>query len=680
MTTKIVTKNGVKYIEIDGKIVDTLSMKSFRPTKNNVSDFYKAGVRIFHVYCSGLTSALKVPYSLYGETWFGDKDYRFENLDRQIEMFKENAPDGYVFINVHLDSRQWWHDQNPGRSKSFTHLSQIAADEKWRRDTADYLKALISHVEEKYDDYVIGYFLLGGHTTEWFSDHDYEETHPIKLEAFRKYMNDEKAYIPLKIELEKPENQIFLDPEKDRTVIDYRIFHNKLIADTVLYYAAAAQEVLNHKKVVGLFFGYILELLHERLWNAGHIDIDRIYRSKDIDLIATPSSYQFREYNDASAYMLLSDTLELNDKMYFCSFDHMTFKVPHLTNEPRRICGEDKAMEAMSAMAIYRKDLLTTVEQTRDAIHREFMQRIQKRTGMWWFDMLEGWFYDDGIMEEITKVVDTSKDFVGFERKSASEIAVIISCESMYYVNKCSKMNTELICNQRDALARMGAPYDIYSMNDIDRIDPDQYKLYIFLDAYYMTDEQREYINKTIKNGGRNVMFVGGADYVNDEGFSLDRVCDMTGFDVEIMEKDEKSINAYNTTFGYADAKTPTLYVNDKDAEILGRYTYSRLAGLVKKNFENYTMYFSGIGNFSASVLREIARQSGVHIYTENDIPVFVNSKFFGVYNTRSEFSEIDLGFDGEFEEIFTGKVYKTQNGKITLPTGEYPAQMIVVK
>jgi len=134
--TRIVKENGVNQLFVDGKILDSVAFKSFRPTLNNVGDFYKAGVRIFHLYCSGLPSGLKMPYSLYGETWFGDGDYRFENLDRQMEMFLTAAPDAYFFINLHVDVRPWWLEQNPGNVNSFTHLSQIAGNEKWRRDTA----------------------------------------------------------------------------------------------------------------------------------------------------------------------------------------------------------------------------------------------------------------------------------------------------------------------------------------------------------------------------------------------------------------------------------------------------------------------------------------------------------------------------------------------------------------
>ena len=675
MKTKIVNHNGALSLEIGGKVVDSLSMKSFRPTKNNVKDFYDAGVRLFHVYCSGLATAVGLPYSVYGETWFGDKNYCFDNLDRQIEFFKETAPDAYVFINVHLDTRNWYLEENPGAASSFTHLSQIAADEKWRKDTADYLKALIAHVEEKYDDFVCGYFLLGGYTTEWFSEFDFEETHPVKEKAFRKYLHDESASIPTKEQLEKPANQIFLDPEKDALVISYRKFHNELITDTVLYFAAAAQEVLDHKKVVGCFFGYILELSGERLWNAGHLDMDRIYRSPDFDLLATPSSYLFRAYDDTGAYMLLSDTLELNGKMYFNSFDHITYTLPDLPSNPRRLSKDDDAL----AILKMRKDMLPSRKHAIDAIHREFMLRAAKRTGLWWFDMLEGWFYDDKLMEMIGELVEKSKKLLPIPKKSNSEVAVFVSSESLYYANKCSRINSELIVRQRGALARMGCPYDIYSLNDVDRIDPNAYKLYIFLDAYFLTESQRAFINGKLKANGRTLFFVNACDYIDDTEISKERFEDMLGMRVERLEKDENTINAYDSRYGFTAPKTPTWFVSDAGAEILGRYSISRKCGLARKSFGDHTVYFSGVGNVSHEVLRRIARDCGIHIYTENGVAVYINSALVGVYNTANEFTEVNLGIDGEFEEFFSGKLYRTQNGKVTLPTGENPAQMLIV-
>ncbi len=679
MRTQIIKKNGTPYITVNGEIIDTLAFKSFRPTANNVSDFYKAGVRIFHVFVSGLISALSVPYSQYGETWFGDGDYRFESLDRQIKLFADNAPDAYVFINVHLDSRQWWLDQNPGRANSFTHLSQVAADEKWRKDTAEYLKALIRHVEEYHDDRVLGYFLLGGFTTEWFSEKDYEASHPIKLEAYRKYRNDPETVIPDLEMLEQPGEKVFLDPVRDGKLIDYRRFHSDLIADTVLYFCHAAQEELQHKKLVGVFFGYIMELKGKSMWNRGHLANDKVYRNPDVDLIATPSSYQFRGYDDASALMVLSDSLELNGKMYFDSFDHMTCTVPHLKDNPRRISGENDAAEAMGRLSIYRKDLLDTREKTIHGIRREFMQRMARRCGMWWFDMLEGWYYDDTLMEEVKRIAASSAKLLGKPRRSASQIAVFVSCESLYYVNKMSNLNTELICNQRNELARMGAPYDLYSLNDIDRVDPEQYKLYVFLDALYLTEEQRAYINKTLKSSGKSLLFIGACDYAGDDDLSLERVSKMAEMKIGILDNDEIAVNAMKSSYGYEESKAPTMYVQDEEAEKLGTFAISGQCALAKKSLPECTVYYSALGNLSSNVLREIARESGVHIYAEDGVATYVNSGFVGVYNTKDAVTVVTLPKDCTCSELFSGKTYTTYNRQIQLPTGESPAQMLVL-
>lgn len=677
MRTSIIKHNSVNYIAIDGKPMDTLAFKSFRPTKNNVGDFNKAGVKIFHVYCSGLPSKLEMPYSLFGETWFGDKNYDFANLDKQIDFFKESAPDGYVFINVHLDVRPWWLQQNEGRPNSFTHLSQIAGDEKWKKDTADYLKALIEHTEAKYDDFVLGYFLLGGTTTEWFSDFDYEASHPIKLAAYRNYMDDQSIEIPTKEELEKPENQIFLDPIKDKAVIDYRKFHHNLIADLVLYYAHSAQEVLNHKKLVGLFFGYILELAGPRIWDAGHLEGDKVYDSPDIDLIATPSSYMFRDFDDAGAYMLLSDSIERRNMMYFASFDHKTFKFYDLLTDKRRLCNDEMTVVALHRLTESRSDFLETREKTIEAMRREFMLRMYKRTGMWWFDMLEGWYYDDGLMEEVAKLTKLSEKLTKETMQSNSEVAVFVSNESLYYVNKCSRINTLTICRQREGLARMGAPYDIFSLNDIDKVNKDKYKVCIFTNAYYLTDEQREYINTEIKKDGRTLVFLGGCDCVSDEGFSLAKMEEMCGFKLSEIDTEETKINAFDGSFGYDKVKNPIFYINE-EIEFLGRYSKSRKGGLARKDFGDYKTVFSGIGNLTGTVLREILREAGVFIYAENDVSIYVNSRLIGVYNSKNEYTEIRVKEDGEYTEIFSGKKVNSQNGIIKLHTGEHPAQMLI--
>ena len=252
------------------------------------------------------------------------------------------------------------------------------------------------------------------------------------------------------------------------------------------------------------------------------------------------------------------------------------------------------------------------------------------------------------------------------------------SCESLYYVNKKSSLNSEVICKQRGALARMGAPYDLYSLNDIERVDPDRYKLFIFLDAIYLTESQRDYMNRTLKGGGRSLLLIGACDYMSDESVSLERLNAMAEMEIGILERDETTVNTADSAYGYAAPKAPTFYVRDADAEILGTYEISGKCALACKKMDSCTVYYSALGNISHEVLRRIARKAGVHIYAEKGVATYVNSGCVGVYNTKDAFTTVTLPADGTYGEIFSGKTYKTQNKQITLPTGESPAQMLI--
>ena len=307
---KVVNHNGTLKISINGKEYIPLSFKSFRPNPQNVSEFYNAGVRLFSVLSSGITSALGVPYSLYGESWTGDGEYDFSPIDRQMDMFIQNAPDAYFAPMLQLDTRDWYLAQHPGVPNSFTRLSQIAGDEAWKRAAADYMKAAISHIEEKYGDRVYGYFMLCGTTTEWFSEYDYEEPNSIKNNAYKIWRKDSDAALPSREALGRP-GDVFLE-EDEHEVYLARKFHNKLIADLILYFAHEAQEILHKNKLLGVYYGYLFELGGERLYNAGSLGYEKVFLSPDINMISSPSSYSYREAFDPSAFMVRRTGVEHN--------------------------------------------------------------------------------------------------------------------------------------------------------------------------------------------------------------------------------------------------------------------------------------------------------------------------------------------------------------------------------
>ncbi|MDD5603187.1 MAG: hypothetical protein PHG48_03755, partial [Eubacteriales bacterium] len=488
MRTRLVKHNGVIKMDLDGRIIEPLAFRSFRPTNRNISDFSDAGIKIMNIFTTGLNSALGVPYSLYGDSWTGSGKYDFTAVDSQIELFIKNAPSAYFGLKIQVDTRPWFLHENPDIPDTFTHLSQAAADSRWREGASSYLKELIKHVESRYGDKIFAYFILGGATTEWFSRFDNAETHPVKEKAYKKYMNDPGIGIPCKEIRERCSAGSFRDPVLDREAVDYWRFHNELVADTILFFAGEAQSVIRHNKLLGVYFGYIFELNGENLWNWAHLAYEKIYLSCDIDLIATPSSYQYRKHDSTSAVMIAYDTLALHNKLQFLSFDHITYLAPQYI-EGKPIPGYNSKLE--------------DEKQTIDVLRRDFIYCITKGSGHWWFDMFEGWFYSKGLMDEIKKEIDAGDRLLdkGLSMASVAEIAVFVEgAESLYYVDKNAGLNTDLLSSQREGLARMGAPFDVYSICDIDNpgIDHNRYKVYIFLDQFKITKKTRSALKNKI--------------------------------------------------------------------------------------------------------------------------------------------------------------------------------------
>ena len=651
MKVEKISYNGSPCIKINDEIFPPLSFKSFRPTPKNISDFYKAGLKLYCILTSGMLNRLGSPYSLFGESWVGDREYNFDVIDKQIEMFRENAPGCYYAIMIQVDTRDWWLEKHPQYKSTFTHLTQTCGDTEWRSLAAEYVQAVIRHVEEKYSEEIFGYFLLGGTTTEWFSEYDFEEATPLKTALFREYMKDEKVEIPGKDILDDDGSKKFVENE---TVINYRKFSNELITDTILYFAEAAQGVICHKKLLGVYYGYLFELFGRRIWDVGGLDYERIFESPLLDMISSPSSYMCRSYDSTSGLMLTESSLLNKDKFYFLEFDHITHLAPQYV-EGNPIPGYDSKFE--------------NENQTVDVLRRDFMLCKSKGLALWWFDMFEGWFYSDSMMKQIGDFIKLSEYLKEIKMESVCEIAYIAGGKDLAYVNKNTHFNSIDIINVHLNLYKAGAPFDSYTQGDIEKIPVDKYKFFIFADSINMTESQLEYINKNFRKDGNVLLFVDAAGYISE---NMDKV---------IGIKTEESSDTFNKTYSeYGDYKmgvcpSPMFVVKDDKAQVMGTFENGEVA-LAVKDMGDYKNAYSSMGNVSPGALRKLAELAGVHIYNKDGMPVYINNRLVGVYN--HEPTEVFVKEDGLYKDLFDGKEYIAKDGKIKFDVGEYRAKLLI--
>jgi hypothetical protein len=419
---------------------------------------------------------------------------------------------------------------------------------------------------------------------------------------------------------------------------------------------------------LGLYYGYLTQLNGKRLLEEGHLAYERVWKCPDLDIIYAPAKYgQPRSFEGVSGFLLTVDSLKLQNKMMWQEIDHTTFIAPKTVENGRSIPGSDSKL----------KDEF----QTRMVLRREFVLTTVKRTAHWWFDFFGGYYYHEKLMAEVANMVRVQKKLTNIHMDSAAEIAVFGDVESMYYTQAFSPLAQDLLVNAPDALARIGAPYDIYNFSDLDnsRINWSRYKLVIFMNTFLIPDKLRAFINKNVKTKGRTVLWMYAPDYIRNKGFSESSISEITGIKIQKHEGENQQATlvagafnlskAANLSFGFNGKISPLFEVSDTGAATLAVFANSAPA-MASKKFNDHTSVYCAVGNIPIPVYREIARKAGVHIYYEGDDPVYINDRLIGIHMQHDETHPLKLkkNSSGQLEELFDGGTIALQNGKSNLP------------
>ena len=692
---KLVRVGGVLKIEINGQIFDPLAYRSYRPTPELVRGFAGTGLRLANVTHTGMLCTLDVPYSLFGEVWTGPRQFNWDAFDAQMEMFEANAPGAYYNIALQLDTRDWALKAHPDWSNCYWNLVEMAGHEPWRAETAESLQEFLRQIEARYGDRVFAYSLLCGSSTEWYTNSQGRgrpeaaiRQHPLKTAAFRRFTGDPSADMPPLDILQRTSHGIFRDPVADAEALRYWRFHHEIIGDAIVYFAGKAQEVLQHKKLLGLFYGYLTQLNSERLLQEGHMGYERVWRNPDLDMIYAPAKYGApRSFEGASGYLLTVDSLDLHNKLVFQEIDHTTHIARGTVENGRAIPGSGTKFR--------------NAFETRQVLRREFALTRTKHTARWWFDFLGGNYASPEMMTMVAEQARVQKRLRDVPMQSVAEIAVFGDVASMYHINARSSVADDLLVQPPDALARIGAPYDIYNFSDIDHASVPwaRYKLCIFLNPFLITQEKQAFIKASVQREGRTLLWIYAPNYIQKEGFSIDAISDITG--IRVARRSEtgcavtvrpegvfarlRAAARYSFTPGAKDntardqtfnmrskgllETAPLFEVRDEAAQTYGVYDSDSASALALKKFASHTSVYSAAGNLPSALYREIARTAGVHIYYEGNDPTYINSRLFGIHMQGDTTHDLTLPDQQpcRLEELFDGGDVSVPNGTCSI-------------
>lgn len=646
MISRIVTKNGNKVFEIDGKEFLPAAFSSFRPTPANVSLFYRNGMRLFKMRITGLTNTWNMTYSNYGPAWIGNHTYDFSVLDNQMEMFMKFAPEGYFMIMVQLDMPEWWRNENQCQCNSYSQIGEAALEEKWITDACDYFQALIQYAEGKYGDRVFAYGFAAGSSNEWF-DQGHLTISERKAADYRLKIGDLDATIPTREQLcDKTLPSLRGD---DDPVYRYQKYCADSTPNLILRFAHAAQQVLNHQKLVGLFFGYATLPFHwqNRTCTNGY---EKVWACEDIDMLFAPAAYTCRRSEDAASYQYTVDSVEANNKLYLHEIDHHTY----LSKYPSE---NFKIMDC-----IYDDEESTII-----ALRKEMCAAAVKGSSLYWFDMQGGWYASPGLEREIQHEIDILNELYKIPHHSVSEIAVFI--DPMSYLRMKDENDMTFECGQynRNNLHHCGAPFDFFNLRDITKIDLSHYKMCVFLNAIEMSEEVKVILKEKMQDITKVWMYA--------PNWATGGIAEVCSIHLREIDSTEAKVKYGEQIFGFSDPTSPLYAIDDKDAEILAYYTNGAPA-CARKNKDIYI----AVGNVPSDMWRDLARAAGVHIYVDTPGAFYADSRFVARHTVWENNITIHMPFDCITEELFDGGIYRTENRELKYKTENGEVKLFMIR
>jgi hypothetical protein len=392
-------------------------------------------------------------------------------------------------------------------------------------------------------------------------------------------------------------------PPEHQDIIDYYDFYWRGTARAMQDLAAAAKRGGGRDFLVGFFYGYELQY-GGKTQDSQHLGMRTVLDCPDIDFFCSPAMYSNRAPGGSSTFMSFTESVKLHGKFWFDEADNRT----HL--------AKDTLARAANAW------------ESAQVLKREYAHVVASQTGLWWFDMQGGWYGDAAILKLFRQQRSFGENNPG-EWKAPAQVAVFIDDRSLYRLAPNAPFLAEGLPEFVSKLAKLGAPYHTYLLSDLP--DAPEYKMYLFLVSFDLTDHERHAIEK-LKEGDHTLVFFGpaGIGRIKDGRVDHDPAASK-----KLMEGGTgKALSLVWTA-------TPSLPLQD---------------------------------------LRALAREAGVHVYSSTDDAFYAGNGVIALHAAAA--GEKILHFRGEthLTELFADPPFEWTGSDLTMEMKEKETRVFAAK
>jgi len=297
---------------------------------------------------------------------------------------------------------------------------------------------------------------------------------------------------------------------------------------------------------------------------------------------------------------------------------------------------------------------------------RNVGQEAVRNFATWWMDLgATGWFNDRRIWDEMRRLEAIDRPLLESPVAYRPEIAAVVDEASLIRVAAGGQVvSRPAVYEARAALARSGAPYGQYLLDDViaGKVDA---RLYVVLNAWSLTADQRAGLLRATR--GKGVVWCHAPGWFDGDEPSTRAMRELTGFDLQPID----SVKAWaaptsigessglSRAFGVDGPVRPLFAAADAgEGETLARYPDGSAAVVARdaSDGEGFSM-FVGAPGLTSELVRTAAEKSGAHLYSRVDCNVYANGPFVVLH--ASQDGPVTLRFPagrGEVIDALTGE------------------------
>ena len=609
--------------------------------------------------------------------WIAPGKYDWSAFDLFFARMLAIQGSSYFLPRLHLNPPAWWKEAHPGElvkcgltpDPSMYRLPERLgetglnwnglsdpndaswASKIWRTEMKEVLTSFLRHMEASpLISRMIGYQVAYGHTGEWhYTGMRFVPDYSVPMQEAVGPVPDTHARMTTTAGLLR-------DPAVERDVIAFYGRHHDYIADTLLYFAGITKEITGRRILCGAFFGYLLENVH--IQEGGHLSPERVLASADVDFLASPYSYQHTNLMPAKerwesdmvddagnwlgrargvggdgGYRVLVESIHRHGKLFFVEIDPTTYLEPKKAGEGGS--GHD------------------SVEGSVRIIRRDLGQMFARGVGGWLFDFghlcppyqaNHGWYDSPPLIEAIRPFVALGEKRARMDVSSVAKIAAVYDPKAFfatehwkaedpwtgYGITQCDHFNHWFINSQQRTFSRMAAPFDSIYRSDLTSADARRFQLLFMVNLFTMDRAEADRIRHMLEGSGATVVWYYAPGFIAPGGFDPGQMERLTGFRFEILHdpgpmqiRVEKTDEISTTVFGTKKPQKPRFAVLDAGVQVLGRWIDNGRPAFASKSLDGWTSIYVGAAPLTVDVLRRIARDAGVTLWSDRSDIVY---------------------------------------------------------